>query len=1319
MVSAVPEQTVVASAGFAYGVVGADLHVFGDGSPLYLLQEFRPTPPPDAGWLRELPSRMLDARSGLVPFTGREAEQATLREWLGSAGRLAVRWLSGPGGQGKTRLIEDVAEHARATGWKVVVAGQGVGTIMPSPGSQDLRTEEAQGVLVLVDYADRWPLTSLLWLSRNALLHRPGVRTRILLAGRGATNWRALRGELERPAVAAATSRMELGPLPVSGRPAMYAAARTAFARVHDVDPPPDPGVPLDGERFGLTLAVHLAALVEVDARANDARPETDPAKHTQYLLDREHLQWTRLYEGAVHGLDFATPPSVMARTVFTAALTGALPADEGQAFLAGVEKEMPIERILHDHGVCYPSSGVLQPLLPDRLAEDYLALTLTGGPEGQPWSGSRLAAVLTAVDPRRPLTFLIAATARWPRVGPAHLYPLLRSRPTLAVRAGSEALSALAAIADVDLTMVEGVADVLPRGRHVDLDDGIAAVSTRLLAGRLAGLADPVARARVLIEHTIRLHHAGRNEAAVETASEAVELLAAADPDTHLGDYAESLSIRGAAFAFVGDYQRALEDAGQAAQLQHRLAQDHVGHLPGLATSLMNIGGFLADIGRAADAVAPTEDAAGLMRRIVEASPERYRVDLAEALINLCARYFAVGRRDEALSAAEEATAAFRDLVKEDRHGHLPELASALGNLSSARRSTGRRSAAFEPAAEALAIARELAQRNPAAHQAALAVALHDFGACLGEAGRYPEALAHTTEAIELREALVRINPPKFQPLLAASVSNAAAFANALGRIDEAVANARRAMNLMQNLIGDDGEHIPQYATALQVVAENLQATGQQSEALAAVGEALRLRRLLAEADPVAHRPAVGDSLARRAAVLRDMGRHEEALADAEEAVVAGEKHAALLRDLARDNPDRYEGPLATALNNLYVRYRDQGRHADGVVFLVEAHDIYERRWRANPDGGAANLAMIAANLGAAVTGLGRLTEGLALVEKALGLYRELAARHPERYLGDLAAILNAYAAVLADLGRVEDALRAAEEGVDHLRELATRDPDAYEFRYAVLSDSVGMRLAQLGRHPQALGHSRNAVSIFRSLAARCPQAHLPHLAQALNNLGLRYVENDMLEQSLVAATEALAILRNLPPDVAAAHERLMAEALTNTGASLGEAGRNEESLPLLEQAVVIRRRIAAQGTSVHSVELAICLNALAVCLNALGRAGAALPIMREAVAAARQGSPADAHQLVQLLCNYALMNLDRGAAGLTEAVSAVHEGLDVLPGLHPAARQAVMPALAVACRQLHIMLRKAGRDREATHLVRHYQATFNRPGGPPARST
>ncbi|MEU8233420.1 tetratricopeptide repeat protein [Actinoplanes sp. NPDC048967] len=1357
MVSA-PEQTVVASAGFAYGVVGADLHVFGDGSPLYLLEEFRPTPPPDPGWLRELPSRMLDARSGLVPFTGREAERAGLREWLGSPGRLAVRWLSGPGGQGKTRLLEDVAEQARAAGWKVVVAGPGVGAIMPSRGSQDLRTEQAKGVLVLVDYADRWPLTSLLWLSRNALLHRPGVRTRILLAGRGATNWPALRSELGRPAVAAATSRTELGALAVADRPAMYAAARTAFARVHDVSPPPGPGVDLDGEHFGLTLAVHLAALVEVDARANDARPETDPAKHTQYLLDREHLQWTRLHEGAVRGLDFATPPSVMARTVFTAALTGALPDDQGKALLTRVEQEMPAVRILRDHGVCYPSSRVLQPLLPDRLAEDYLALTLTGGPEGRPWSGSRLAAVLTTVDPRRPLTFLIAAAARWPHVGPDHLYPLLRSDPTLAVQAGSEALAGLAAIADVDLTMLAGVADILPRGRHVDLDDGIAAVSARLLAGRLAGPADPAERARVLIDHTIRLHHAGRHEAAVETASEAVELLAAAGPDHHLGDYANSLSIRGAAFAFTGDHQRALKDAGQAAHLHHRLALEHAGYLPDLATSLMNIGTVLAELGRDEEAVAPTEDAAVLLRRVAEAYPERHLADLAGSLINLSGRYLAVGRRDEASRAAEEATAIYRGLVEDDRHRYLPDLANALGNQAATRRSTGRRPAAHEAAAEALAVTRELARSNPAAHRPALAVALHNSGACLGDAGRYPEALAHTLEAIEIREDLVRVNAPKVQPLLATSLSNAATFTGALGRIDEAVTFARRALELMQDLVGDQGEHVPQYAGALQVVATHLQGTGRHAEASATVSEALRLRRRLAETDPVAHRPALGDSLARRAAVLREMGRHEEALADAEEAVgvfehlieqdrdthlvgyvaavavqglalselgrheeavAAGEHHVALLRGLARDNPERYEGALATALNNLSVRYRDHGRPADGMSSLVEAHEIFQRRWRTDPAGEAGDLAMTAANLGAAVTGLGRPTDGLTLVEQALLLYRDLAAKHPDRYRGDLATTLNTYAAVLSDLGRVEDALRAAEEGVGHLRELAARDPDAYEFRYAVLSDSVGLRLAQLGRHPQALGHSRIAVSIFRSLAARRPQAHLPHLAQALNNLGLRYVENDMLDQSLLAATEALAVLRSLPPDVAAAHRRLMAEALTNLGTSLGEAGRNQESLPLLEQAVVIRRRIAAQGTSVHQVELAICLNSLAVCLIGLDRAGAALPVMREAVAAARQGSPADAHQLVQLLCNYALVNLDRGAPGLTEAVSAVREGLEVLPGLHPVARQTVTPAVAVACRQLHLMLRKAGRDREAAHLVRLYQTNFSRPGGPPARST
>ena len=91
-------QHVTATAGFAYGVVGADLHVFGDGTPV------------------------LNARFAVVDFTGRDDELAPLQHWRRNGPRLAARWLHGPSGAGKTRLAAQFAAQS-----------------------------------MIVDYADRWP----------------------------------------------------------------------------------------------------------------------------------------------------------------------------------------------------------------------------------------------------------------------------------------------------------------------------------------------------------------------------------------------------------------------------------------------------------------------------------------------------------------------------------------------------------------------------------------------------------------------------------------------------------------------------------------------------------------------------------------------------------------------------------------------------------------------------------------------------------------------------------------------------------------------------------------------------------------------------------------------------------------------------------------------------------------------------------------------------------------------------------------------------------------------------------------------------------
>jgi hypothetical protein len=72
-------QQVTALNGFAYGVINADIHVFHTGEPLYLLANWQSEPDADPDWLRQMPSRMLNARRAVVPFVGREEELAELR----------------------------------------------------------------------------------------------------------------------------------------------------------------------------------------------------------------------------------------------------------------------------------------------------------------------------------------------------------------------------------------------------------------------------------------------------------------------------------------------------------------------------------------------------------------------------------------------------------------------------------------------------------------------------------------------------------------------------------------------------------------------------------------------------------------------------------------------------------------------------------------------------------------------------------------------------------------------------------------------------------------------------------------------------------------------------------------------------------------------------------------------------------------------------------------------------------------------------------------------------------------------------------------
>jgi hypothetical protein len=168
-------QKITAINGFAYGVIGADIHVFDRDRPVYLLANWSPEEAADLG----------PAPAG---------QRADLRQWRDGTPRLAARWLHGADRSRNRRLADQFAAESVAAGWQVITA---IHPAQLEPGRQDLRLDGATGVLLLVADADRWDPGNLMWLLKNQLLHRDGVAARVLMTGGTADSWPAVRAMLD------------------------------------------------------------------------------------------------------------------------------------------------------------------------------------------------------------------------------------------------------------------------------------------------------------------------------------------------------------------------------------------------------------------------------------------------------------------------------------------------------------------------------------------------------------------------------------------------------------------------------------------------------------------------------------------------------------------------------------------------------------------------------------------------------------------------------------------------------------------------------------------------------------------------------------------------------------------------------------------------------------------------------------------------------------------------------------------------------------------------------------------------------------------
>lgn len=1175
--------------GHSVNVGVGDVHVFGDHVPVYLLENHRAARDPGSAFLRAVASRMLNARYAVVGFTGRARELGRLREWRDGEPLLAVRWLHGDGGQGKSRLAAELAAESAAAGWRVLTAVHGPNAVLQPPEGPDLRLDGCTGVLLLVDYANEWPSSHLEYLLTDRVLHQVGVRTRVVLLARSHGEWQGLAGWLE--GIGAEFSVQRLEPLSDAAAPGsrreMFAAARTAFADrygladAHVLEPPSDLGLP----EFGLTLAVHMAALVAVDASARGAPPPYGAAMAdlTRYLLNREYQHWEQQYGDPGHELNperraYFTPASVMNRVVFTAALTGPSAEKSGGAVLARQALPIAVPRLLADHAVCYPRADpgldtVLEPLYPDRLTEDFLALTLPGHGIDYPeyeWAAKAAVDVLLPLDgggaedgggggggdapswTPRALVFLAAAAARWPHVGSRVLYPWAVLQPERFLLGGSAALSALAAIGrdqgpglEPELyAALAGVHRVLPPGRHTDLDSGAADVTDRLTGHLLAGRLSREARVDWLCDCGIRLGHAGRHAEAADRFAQAEpiarERARRPRPDRR-GRLAFVLCHLGSARHEAGAGEAAVAPLEESVLLYRRLAAEApADYLADLAMAASNLSGVLNRLGRNAPALAAVHEAVSSLRALPAGHGGARRPLLAAALGNRSVIEFELGRPAQALESAGAAVTLLRELAAENRPEHLPRLAAALNGLGNAFDRTGRHREGLAPTQEAEGILRRLAAANPAAYRSFWATSLSNLGMRLASLGDGAAARGLFEEAVSAGRLMAEANPAAYTPDLARYLANLGVCLQQLGQLDRALAVLRDAVETYERLFDSAPEaHLPKLAGALNNLGTLLLKMGRAHQAAVMLGRSVDLLRGLRAYDPAVQRQLFALALHNLADALVELGRPEEAAALAREALEAGPDPQDA--DAAARLPGSAMALLSLADTLAGQDRDDEAAHASG-----RAVEILRDLVRGNR-GHAAHLAIALHNHGIHLACVDRTGDALRALRESVALLRPLAEAGPAAHAEDLGVGLYVLGCVLSQEGDRE----AAAEAVAVLEDAAAvfglaaglRTTTA-PLRCAVKLNEICDELFELGGFPRALELAEASAARFRALAAADPGRYQASLGLVLSCLCRRVYNDSRMADSKAIGMQALAILRGLGDDQRAEGEQELREA-------------------------------------------------------------------------------------------------------------------------------------------------------------------------------